>query len=60
MRWTPSATTGEADFRLRVARRDKDAYNAFLDDFLFRLPAIAHARTNLILKEIKSTSRLPL
>lgn len=54
------STTGEADFHLRVVCRDKDAYNAFLDDFLFRLPAIAHVRTNLILKEIKLTSRLPL
>lgn len=54
------STTGEADYHLRVVCRDKDAYNAFLEDFLFRLPAIAHVRTNLILKEIKSTSRLPL
>ena len=54
------STTGEADYHLRVVCRDKDAYNAFLDDFLFRLPAIAHVRTNLILKEIKATSRLPL
>jgi len=54
------STTGEADYHLRVVCRDKDAYNAFLDDFLFRLPGISHVRTNLILKEIKSTSRLPL
>ena len=54
------STTGEADYHLRVVCRDKDAYNAFLEDFLFRLPAIAHVRTNLILKEIKVTSRLPL
>lgn len=54
------STTGEADYHLRVVCRDKDAYNAFLEDFLFRLPAIAHVRTNLILKEIKATSRLPL
>jgi DNA-binding Lrp family transcriptional regulator len=54
------STTGEADYHLRVACRDKDAYNAFLEDFLFRLPGIAHVRTNLILKEIKSTRRLPL
>ena len=54
------ATTGEADYHLRVVCRDKEAYNAFLDEFLFRLPAVAHVRTNLILKQIKSTSRLPL
>ncbi|WP_158816659.1 Lrp/AsnC family transcriptional regulator [Methylocapsa sp. S129] len=54
------STTGEADYHLRVVCRDKDAYNAFLDEFLFRLPGLAHVRTNLILKEIKATSRLPL
>jgi Lrp/AsnC family transcriptional regulator, leucine-responsive regulatory protein len=54
------STTGEADYHLRVVCRDKDAYNAFLEEFLFRLPAIAHVRTNLILKEIKSTRQLPI
>jgi Lrp/AsnC family leucine-responsive transcriptional regulator len=54
------STTGEADYHLRVVCSDKDAYNAFLEDFLFRLPAVAHVRTNLILKEIKSTRQLPI
>ncbi len=30
------ATTGEADYHMRVVRRNKDAYNLFLDEFLFR------------------------
>jgi DNA-binding Lrp family transcriptional regulator len=54
------ATTGEADYHLRIVCRDKDAYNAFLEDFLFRLPGIAHVRTNLVLKDIKLTTKLPL
>lgn len=54
------ATTGEADYHLRVICRDKDAYNDFLDSFLFRLPGLAHVRTNLVLKEIKATTRLPV
>ena len=54
------ATTGEADYHLRVMSPDKDAYNHFLDDFLFRLPGIAQVRTNVVLKEIKVTTRLPL
>ena len=54
------ATTGEADYHLRVVCRDKDAYNAFLEDFLFRLPGIAHVRTNLVLKDIKLSAKLPL
>jgi Lrp/AsnC family leucine-responsive transcriptional regulator len=54
------ATTGEADYHMRVVCRDKDAYNRFLEDFLFRLPGIAHVRTNVVLKDIKATTRLPL
>ena len=54
------ATTGEADYHLRVVCRDKDAYNDFLESFLFRLPGIAHVRTNLVLKDIKLNGRLPL
>lgn len=54
------ATTGDADYHLRVVCRDADAYNAFLDDFLFDLPGISRIRTNLVLKEIKHTTRLPI
>lgn len=54
------ATTGEADYHMRVVCADKGAYNSFLDDFLFRLPGVALVRTNLILKEHKRTAVLPL
>ncbi len=54
------ATTGEADYHLRVMCRDLDAYNAFLERFLFRLPGIANVRTNLVLREIKQQTALPL
>lgn len=54
------ATTGEADYHLRVVCIDKDAYNLFLEEFLFRLPGVAHVRTNLVLKEIKLETRLPV
>jgi len=53
------ATTGDADYHLRVVVRDMHAYNRFLDDFVFRLPGIRHVRTNVILKEIKSDVALP-
>lgn len=52
------ATTGEADYHLRVICRDKDAYNEFLEEFLFKLPALAHIRTNLVLKNIKRQTYL--
>ncbi len=47
------ATTGQADYHLRVLCRDLSAYNTFLEDFLFRLPAVASAQTNVVLRTIK-------
>jgi len=54
------STTGEADYHLHVVCRDKDAYNDFLERFLFRLPGIAHVRTNLVLKEVKVHGQVPV
>jgi Lrp/AsnC family transcriptional regulator, leucine-responsive regulatory protein len=53
------ATTGDADYHLRVVVRDMQAYNDFLDTFMFRLPGIRYVRTNMILKEIKTGVALP-
>lgn len=47
------ATTGQSDYQMRVLCRDIDAYNDFLERFLFRLPAVASAQTNVVLREIK-------
>jgi DNA-binding Lrp family transcriptional regulator len=54
------STTGEADYHLRVVAADMEAYNRFLNDFLFRLPGIAHVRSNLVLEEIKADVPVPL
>ncbi len=53
------ATSGEADFHLRVVVEDIDAYNEFLDDFIFRLPGVSQVRSNIVLKEIKADTALP-
>lgn len=53
------ATTGDADYHLRVVVRDMQAYNKFLDDFMFRIPGIRYVRSNVILKEIKASVALP-
>jgi DNA-binding Lrp family transcriptional regulator len=53
------ATSGEADFYLRVVVADIDAYNRFLDDFIFKLPGVSQVRSNIVLKEIKSDTALP-
>ncbi|MGR3712413.1 MAG: Lrp/AsnC family transcriptional regulator [Shimia sp.] len=48
------ATTGTADYHMRVRCTDITAYNRFMDDFLFLLPAVSSAQTNVILRDIKS------
>lgn len=52
------ATTGQSDYHLRVMCRDLAAYNHFLEDFLFRLPAVASAQTNVVLRTIKRSGRV--
>ena len=47
------ATTGQSDYQLRVLAPDMEAYNRFLEEFLFRLPAVASAQTNVVLRTIK-------
>jgi len=53
------ATSGEADYHLRVVVEDIDAYNRFLDEFILKLPGVSQVRSNIILKEIKADTALP-
>lgn len=52
------ATTGDADYHMRIVCASKAAYFEFLEDVLFRLPVVARVRTNLVLAEIKRHGRL--
>ena len=52
------ATTGNADYHLRVLCRDIEAYNSFLETFLFTQPAVASAQTNVVLRRIKTHAPL--
>jgi DNA-binding Lrp family transcriptional regulator len=54
------ATTGQPDYHLRVLCRDIAAYNRFLEEFLFRLPAVQSAQTNVVLREIKRATGVPV
>ncbi|MDP5347769.1 MAG: Lrp/AsnC family transcriptional regulator [Paracoccaceae bacterium] len=47
------ATTGQADYHLHVVCADIEDYNIFLERVLFRIPAVASAQTNVILRTIK-------
>jgi len=54
------ATAGESDYHLRVRCADLEAYNAFLEDFLFRLLGLQHVRTNMVMREIKHARGVPI
>jgi len=53
------ATTGDADFILRVVAKDIAAFDRFLEDFLFALPQISQVRSNIALRELKQETALP-
>ncbi len=53
-------TTGEADFLLQVVAKDLDDYSRFVEKVLRKLPGIAAIRSNISLREVKASSRLPI
>jgi len=54
------ATTGQADYMIKVLVPDIKRYEEFLHETLFRLPGVTHVRSSVVLKEVKSDTRLPL
>lgn len=52
--------TGEADYLLQVVAADLDSYSDFVDGTLRNLRGVISVRSGLSLREIKSSSRLPL
>ncbi|MBY4870253.1 Lrp/AsnC family transcriptional regulator [Burkholderia sp. Bp9017] len=53
-------TTGEADFLLQVVAADLDDYSHFVEKVLRKLPGVLSIRSNLSLRQLKSTQRLPI
>lgn len=53
-------TTGDADFLLQVVARDLDDYSRFVEQVIRRLPGVTSIRSNLSLRELKSSNRLPI
>jgi len=51
--------TGDADFLLQVVAKDLDDYSRFIDQVLRKIPGVTGIRSNLVLRELKSSSRLP-
>ena len=44
---------------IKVLVPDIKAYEGFLHERLFRMPGVTHVRSSVVLKEIKSETRLP-
>jgi len=54
------ATTGQADYVIKVLVPDIKSYEAFLHGTAFKLPGVTHVRSSVVLKEVKAETRLPL
>jgi Lrp/AsnC family leucine-responsive transcriptional regulator len=54
------ATTGDADYHLRVRCSDQDAYNTFLEEFLFNLTGVSNVKTSVVLRQVKHQTQLAL
>jgi Lrp/AsnC family transcriptional regulator, leucine-responsive regulatory protein len=53
------ATTGQADYMIKVLVPDIKSYESFLHEVLFRLTGVTHVRSSVVLKEVKAETRLP-
>lgn len=52
--------TGDADYMLRVAVPDVNAYEHFLRDKLTRIEGVASIKSSFALKQVKYTTALPI
>ncbi len=52
--------SGQADYMLKVRVGDVEAYEAFMSHNLLRSPFVRAVHSSFVLKEIKSTTALPL
>lgn len=53
-------TTGDSDFLLQVVAKDLDDYSHFVENVLRLLPGLSVISSNISLRELKSSSRLPI
>lgn len=52
--------TGEADYLIKIVVPDMKAYDQFLQSKVFRLPGVASVRSNVVLREVKYETALPI
>lgn len=54
------ATTGDADYLLRVAMPSIQGYGEFLQRRIFSIPGVSQVRSNVTLRQVKYETSLPL
>ena len=54
------ATTGQADYVIKVLVPDIKRYESFLHETMFKLPGVTHVRSSVVLKEVKAETGVPL
>ena len=54
------AITGEADYVIKVVAPDMKSYDQFLQTTLFRQSGVASVRSNVVLREVKYETALPV
>ena len=54
------AITGEADYVIKVVAPDMKAYDQFLQATIFKVPGVASVRSNVVLREVKYETALPV
>lgn len=52
--------TGDCDYLMQVVAEDLDAYGAFVRDELRNLPGVTSVQSNLSLRDVKSSTALPV
>lgn len=52
--------TGDCDYLMQIVAEDLDAYGRFVRDRLRKLPGVNSIRSNLSLRDVKSSSSLPI
>lgn len=55
-----SSLSGRQDYLMRIMATDTAAYERFLRGVLLNLPGVAHVRSSVVLRRLKSTTKLPI
>jgi Lrp/AsnC family transcriptional regulator len=54
------ATSGSADYQMKIRIADVEAYEQFMSQVLLRSPHVREVHSSFVLKELKSTTEIPV